>query len=62
MKVTKTKLALKCDTDGCDKLVEREIYLNGERAQLGLCRACAEKLYDALAAEICGRGKGDKAR
>ena len=58
MTVTKIKLDLKCDTDGCDNMVEREIYLNGEYAQLRLCRDCAEKLYDALAVEFCSQKRG----
>lgn len=52
MTVITKKIALKCDTDGCDALAEKQIYLNGEYAQIRLCKNCAEKLYDALAAEF----------
>lgn len=51
--VKKTRLYLKCDTDGCDNTVERAIYLNGEYAQINLCEKCAKKLYDDLAKEFC---------
>ena len=32
MTVITKKIALKCDTDGCDALAEKQIYLNGEYA------------------------------
>ncbi len=60
MFIKKIKLDLKCDTDGCDRAVEREIYLNGEYAQIRLCAECAEKLYDALADEFCNKKGGGK--
>ncbi len=53
MLIEKRNLQLKCDTDGCDNLVEREIYLNGEYAQVRLCEKCIKELYDALARELC---------
>ena len=64
MFVRKIKLDLKCDTDGCDNAVEREIYLNGEYAQIRLCKDCAVKLCDALAKEFCTRNsdKGERPR
>lgn len=60
MTVITKKIALKCDTDGCDALAEKQIYLNGEYAQIRLCKKCAEKLYDALAAEFHSRKIGVK--
>ena len=38
MTVITKKIALKCDTDGCDALAEKQIYLNGEYAQIRLCK------------------------
>lgn len=60
MTVITKKIALKCDTDGCGALAEKQIYLNGEYAQIRLCKKCAEKLYDALAAEFHSRKIGVK--
>lgn len=60
MIVKKRKLSLKCDTDGCDKMVEREIYLNGKYAQVALCEDCIKELYDALVKEMCDTDKEEK--
>ena len=55
MLIKKRKLELKCDTDGCDHLVGREIYLNGEYTQIRLCEKCIKELYDALVKEFCDK-------
>lgn len=60
MTVITKKIDLKCDTDGCAALAEKQIYLNGEYAQIRLCKKCAERLYEALAAEFCTRKNGVK--